>query len=115
MAISTYHLDTGINNPVNSECTKKCKEASTNISNIRWTENDAIHKDEKDELVWGDVAPQLTSGLCGTDCFECRQSWYDSTPNDKEFRCKDQREMKFFDKCFDWRKQQGDLCMSGED
>merc|ERR1712088_1032214 len=31
-----------------------------------------------DELVWGDVAPTLTSGECTDGCTECRNSWYRS-------------------------------------
>jgi len=87
------------------------------VSGVHWSKGDAIIPDDDDiepdgetesddddddgddgddgkvftppQLVWGDLAPSLTSGYCAdAHCSECRQSWYDDLPDDKEYRCK---------------------------
>ena len=67
--------------------------------------------------MWGKAAPSLTSGYCAdTNCSECRESWYDDFPNDKEYRCKCDGIYKFKDKCTEEDKQIQDtnLCMTGD-
>ena len=73
-----------------------------------------------DELVWGDVAPTLTSGECTDGCTECRNSWYSSdnevhNPTNEVFRCKDNTVMKYRNKCNSLRlitEGKTNLCMS---
>jgi hypothetical protein len=138
MAISTYHLNT-TDNPIANGCTETCNSASTIISNIRWSENDSIIEDEDEEeeddeedeedeeddeddvdpvLMWGDAAPSLMSGYCDTtNCTECRESWYDDTPNDKAYRCKDETIFKYRNKCGKKRlRMEGkNKCMTGDE
>ena len=68
--------------------------------------------------MWGDAAPSLTSGLCDTtSCTECRESWYDSDPDAKEYRCKDETVFKYVNKCNNkkLKKEGKNLCMTGDD
>jgi len=61
-----------------------------------WTEGPDKDDDDSDDdgdsdsgdddgLVWGEVAPSLTSGLCDTvnNCSECRWSWYETDTDSK--------------------------------
>jgi len=68
--------------------------------------------------MWGEAAPSLTSGYCDTtSCSECRLSWYDSDPNAKEYRCKDDTVYKYTNKCGKklLKKEGMNLCMTGDD
>merc|ERR1719510_540843 len=69
-------------------------------------------------IMWGEAAPSLTSGYCDTtSCSECRLSWYDSDPNAKEYRCKDDTVYKYANKCGKklLKKEGMNLCMTGDD
>jgi hypothetical protein len=129
MAISTYQLNNG-DSWINNYCTAVCSSATTIISGVRWTEGDAIvpdddgsHEDDEDddiepELVWGEAAPNLTDGYCDdVNCTECRESWYEDTPEAKSYRCKDETIFAYRDKCLEETlKEEGmNLCMTGED
>ena len=129
MAISTFSLDPA-NNPFTDQCTEICSSGSTTISGLQWTEghesdeedgsdeSDSEEEDEDEELVWGKAAPSLTAGECSeTSCFECRESWFDSDPMTKEYRCKDETVYKFTNKCGKktLKKEGMDLCMTGKD
>ena len=97
MAISTHQLNNG-DSWINNYCTSVCSSATNIISGVRWSEGDAIVPEP--ELVWGEVAPSLTSGSClDVSCTECRESWYDDTPEAKSYRCKDETIYAYRDKC----------------
>jgi hypothetical protein len=68
--------------------------------------------------VWGEAAPDLTSGYClDVNCTECRDSWYDNTPDAKSYRCKDETVFLYRNKCGKnkLKKEGKNLCMTGED
>jgi hypothetical protein len=104
------------------------------MSGVRWSEGDAIVPDDDEddedgsngdedddnepELVWGEAAPDLTSGYClDVNCTECRESWYENTPEAKSYRCKDETVFMYRNKCGKKKlKKEGmNLCMTGDD
>jgi len=66
------------------------------------SDEDEDEGDDNRYLVWGELAPSLTSGLCAdvdNNCSECRQSWYDNDLTNVEFRCKDETVYRYLNKC----------------
>jgi len=81
------------------------------------SDEDEDEGDDNRYLVWGELAPSLTSGLCAdvdNNCSECRQSWYDNDLTNVEFRCKDETVYRYLNKCKNNRlnKEELNLCMT---
>merc|ERR1711993_128751 len=80
-------------------------------------EEEEEEEEEKEQvLVWGDAAPSLTEGMCGTmNCTECRESWFDGDASSKEYRCKDETEYRYTNMCNNNKRKKNDLCMTGDE
>lgn len=78
------------------QCATECTSSKLKIKDLKWTKKDSIiaaepeNEEEEEEpepgqLIWGGVAPSLTSGDCESNCAECREAWFENFPMDKFF------------------------------
>lgn len=114
MGISTFALP--LQNEVSGSCAATCAAASSaSIKNIVWLSNNSINDNtpEPETLVWGGAAETLTSGECGSDCAECRLSWYDSDTTNVVARCYDNRAFVYGNVCPSGYN--AEKCMTGSD
>lgn len=94
------------------------------ISNLQFTEMDSlIEPDDEDkenddeeedlgELIWEEAAYSLDAGECGSNCAECRWSWYELATEDTFIeRCYEQHDdnIKFGGPC--WKRDDKSSCM----
>ena len=113
MSISTYHV--GLENDISNQmCTDKCSAMNTKtvVSNVKWTEDDAFMDNDTDdnnndndddqdmgEVIVGAAAPALNSGMCGEDCSQCMEHFYENMPSDIWYECVDWTIYKFGNVC----------------
>jgi hypothetical protein len=105
MGISTWSLDTA-QDISDGTCSETCNSATTVIKNVKWTENDSTAVRE-----WGGPAESLTSGNCGEDCTECRESWMSDDVSNVEAQCYDYTVYKYTNECKS--EQNNTKCMTG--
>lgn len=104
MGVSTTII--GSPNEVSGSCATECASAKSIISNVVWTEGDAVNEyvepapePEVDEKIDQGAAPTLNEAGCGSDCTECRAFYWTSDPQTTFYECVDRTIYRYVNHC----------------
>jgi hypothetical protein len=124
MAISTYNAGQVNDIAPYDQCEETCSEATTKISNIKWSNNvawtyveDEEEEEEEEEdnnepgeLIIDDVAQSLDQ--CDAGCTECHEAHYENFPNDILYQCTDYTVYKYGNICTPDNQWDESKCMT---